>query len=181
MLVEPNDFIIIIFLKWDILNDCFGLEKCHIFYPSGTEGKLEPKATEKISDSKRTKEKTDDETASLLYSAWSSLLNGPPSEVDDNLRKLGLSKSDVPNAPHLDNCKLRQRANERLDKRNGTANFPPWTSWQGELENFRAATANEPFSYFKHQAASQGAHPPWVCSNWALNPTTYFYRCVFST
>jgi hypothetical protein len=101
--------------------------------------------------------------ASLLYSAWSSILTGSPLEADDNLLKFGLKKSNVPNAPHLENCKLRAQVNEQLDKRNGTANFPSWTCWKGELEMFRAATTNEHFAYFKHQAASQGAYPPWVC------------------
>lgn len=122
-----------------------------------------PKATEKIIDS-RSRVKTFDERVSLLYSAWSSLSAESPTKENELLLKLGLNKSIVPNAPHLENCKLKAQVNERLDKRDGNENFPPWTSWKGLLETYPAAVTNDRFANFKRQAASEGAHPPWVCS-----------------
>lgn len=112
---------------------------------------------------------------SLLYLAWRALLAESPSVENEHLLQLGLNKSDVPNAPHLENCKLKAQVNERLDKRDGNENFPPWTSWKGLLETYPAAVTNERFVKFKHQAASEGAHPPWVCSG-ALH-TIFFIKC----
>ncbi|PON55495.1 alpha-(1,6)-fucosyltransferase [Parasponia andersonii] len=124
-----------------------------------------PKATEKIIDSRKSKAKTKDDRVSLLYSAWSSFLTKSPSEENELLLKLGLNKSNVPNAPHLENCKLKAQVNERLDKRDGNENFPPWTSWKGLLETYPAAVTNDRFTNFKHQASSEGGHPPWIAGS----------------
>ncbi|KAL5566860.1 hypothetical protein UlMin_030024 [Ulmus minor] len=120
-----------------------------------------PKATERIIDLPGSKEKINDERVALLYSAWSFILSGSSFEENEVLLKLGLNKSNVLNAPHLENCELKARVNGRLDKRNGTETFPPWTSWKGLLDMYPAA-ANEQLSNFKHQATSEGAYPPWV-------------------
>ncbi|XP_030503970.2 uncharacterized protein LOC115719173 [Cannabis sativa] len=123
-----------------------------------------PKATEKITDSRLSKEKINDERVAQLYSAWSSLLTTGISleKNEHHLLKLGLNESDVPNAPHLMNCKLKTQENERLDKRGGNENFPPWTSWKGQLDSFPAAAKSDQFKNFKHQAAYEGSHPPWI-------------------
>lgn len=126
---------------------------------------------ENINDSTRSGEKIDDERASLLYSVWGSLLTGSLNEENESLRKLGLNKSNVPNAPHFESCESKARLNKRLDKRSGNENFPPWTSWKGKLELYPAAVTNERFSYYKHEAASLGDIPPWVRSK-GLKPTT---------
>lgn len=114
-------------------------------------------------DSKRSKDGTDDERVSLLHSAWSALL----SESDDGKsafwHSAGLDKSAVPNAPHLENCKLSEQTNERLDKRAENERLPPWTTWKGLLDTQPASMANEQLKYFRHQAISEGAYPPWVC------------------
>ncbi|KAF2306987.1 hypothetical protein GH714_023048 [Hevea brasiliensis] len=74
----------------------------------------------------------------------------------------GLSKSAVPTAPHLENCKLSAKVGERLDKRAGNESFPPWTTWNGLLDMHPASTANEQHRYFRHQAMSDDAYPPWI-------------------
>lgn len=122
-----------------------------------------PKATEKITDSRISREKINDERVSQLYSAWSSLLSGLSLEKNELFLKLGLNESDVPKAPHLENCKLKAQENEQLDKRDGNENFPSWTSWKGRLDSFPAAATTDQFKNFKHQAAYEGSHPPWVC------------------
>ncbi|KAI5554584.1 hypothetical protein BDE02_19G023900 [Populus trichocarpa] len=113
-------------------------------------------------DSKRSKDGTDDERVSLLHSAWSALL----SESDDGKsafwHSAGLDKSSVPNAPHLENCKLSEQTNERLDKRAENERLPPWTTWKGLLDTHPASMANEQLKYFRHQAISEGAYPPWI-------------------
>ncbi|GMN25755.1 hypothetical protein TIFTF001_001061 [Ficus carica] len=121
-----------------------------------------PRAMENINDSTRSGRKIDDERASLLYSVWGSLLTGSLNEENESLRKLGLNKSNVPNAPHFESCESKARLNKRLDKRSGNENFPPWTSWKGKLELYPAAVTNERFSYYKHEAASLGDFPPWI-------------------
>jgi hypothetical protein len=119
--------------------------------------------TERWVDSKRSKDGTDDERVSLLHSAWSALL----SESDDGKsafwHSAGLDKSSVPNAPHLENCKLSEQTNERLDKCAENERLPPWTIWKGLLDTNPASMANEQLKYFRHQAISEGAYPPWVC------------------
>ncbi|XP_010549668.1 PREDICTED: uncharacterized protein LOC104820771 isoform X2 [Tarenaya hassleriana] len=102
--------------------------------PKPTEQKLEPE---------------EEDSVNLLVSAWEELLK---LKHDDRevffFKKLGLNRSNVPNAPHLENCKLSKRRSERLDTRIGNETFPPWTSWKGG----------------HHQALSEAerAYPPWV-------------------
>lgn len=64
----------------------------------------------------------DDDEVKLLVSAWDSLLLND----EDFLKKLGMNKSDVPNAPHLENCEEKARVRERLDTRIANRTFPSW-------------------------------------------------------
>lgn len=102
---------------------------------------------------------TDDESISLLYSAWSATLN----EASDYLKDLRLREDSVPKAPHLENCQLRAQVNQHLDKRFENENFPPWAGWKGLLATHPAAPTYEQLRHFRHQAISEGAYPPWVC------------------
>lgn len=127
---------------------------------TGTGCRFKPK--ERINlDPVRNNERINDERASLLYSAWSSLLT--ESAGTKQVLKLGLDRSSLPNAPHLEKCKLKVPVNKRLDNRDGMETFPPWTSWKGMLKMYPSAATNEGFSYFNRQATSEGAYPPWVC------------------
>lgn len=121
-----------------------------------------PKEVERLEDFQRIKVNIDDEKTSLLYSAWSSLLTEPISGGNAFPRDLGLDKTTIPNAPHLEDCKSKAEANKRLDERSVTDGFPPWTSWKGVLDMHPTAMT-EGSSYLRHQEMSEGSYPPWVC------------------
>ncbi|KAF5454777.1 hypothetical protein F2P56_024417 [Juglans regia] len=125
---------------------------------SGTNCNFKPKETERLVGLQSSKERTDDESISLLYSAWSATLN----EASDYLKDLRLRKDSVPKAPHLENCQLRAQLNQRLDKRFENENFPPWAGWKGLLATHPAAPTYEQLRHFRHQAISEGAYPPWI-------------------
>ena len=99
---------------------------------------FKPKQIERLTDFKSDQ----DERVSLLYSAWSCVLTEPTTERSNCLWKLGITESNLPNAPHLENCKAKSQLHNRLDTRIGNDSFPPWTS---------------------RKAVSEGTHPPWVC------------------
>ena len=69
-----------------------------------------------------TEEENDDDQVNLLVSAWDNILLNN----EDYFKKLGISKSDVPNAPHLENCKERTGVRERLDTPIANQTFPSW-------------------------------------------------------
>ncbi|GAB4855346.1 hypothetical protein Ancab_023967 [Ancistrocladus abbreviatus] len=124
-----------------------------------------PKAVEKHVLLQKKGECCDIEKVLLLHSAWSVLLNGSVEGKDiegDSLKNLGVSRSSIPKAPHLENCKLRAEVNERLDRRVGNEIFPPWTIWRGLLDNYSAATMDEQLKHLRHQDISEGAYPPWI-------------------
>lgn len=102
--------------------------------------------------------------ASLLCSAWAIMLKESSSEtkVDELLHTVGLTRSMVPEAPHLEDCKLRSRLNSRLDNRINDERFPPWTSWKGALDTHPASLSNEQSKDFRRRQKSQGTYPPWV-------------------
>lgn len=118
--------------------------------------------TEKKVDSLRSEEMINDERVTLLYSAWSAVLNESGSGESDLLQRLGVSRSSIPNAPHLENCMLKAQVNERLDKHAENEKYPPWTSWKGLLDRYPAAATNEQSRYFRHQDISEGAYAPWI-------------------
>lgn len=120
---------------------------------AGTGCRIRPKERLNI-DSVSKKEGINDERVSLLCSAWNSLLN----ESTEN----NYVQNNLPNAPHLVNCKLKIKLNKHFDHRDGLETFPSWTSWKGLLDMFPSAATNERFGYFRHQSTSRGAHPPWV-------------------
>lgn len=66
--------------------------------------------------------KDDDDQVKLLVSAWDNLLLNN----EDFFKKLGMNKSDIPNAPHLENCEERTRVRERLDTQIANQTYPPW-------------------------------------------------------
>ena len=136
-------------------NFLFGLD---MVTSSGCKSKH--KETEVLMELKGSREKSQDERVSLLYSAWSAVLSKSPNEY---LQKHGISESNLPKAPHLENCKVKSELNERLDKRIGNESYPAWTSWKGLLDTFPASANSELIKKFRHQAESDGAYPPWVC------------------
>ncbi|XWS58418.1 hypothetical protein CRYUN_Cryun08bG0032300 [Craigia yunnanensis] len=119
--------------------------------------KFKLKETERWVDSQQHEERV-----SLLTEAWGALLTEKEPEESEFLQRFGLSKSSVPNAPHLENCKLSAQVNKRFDTRAGAGRFPPWTTWKGSLDMYPATAADENIRSFKRQAASDGAYPPWI-------------------
>lgn len=122
------------------------------------------KETERLWDSKSRRERDNEERVSFLYSGWSAVLNETTSGGKEYLQKHGIRGSSLPNAPHLENCKVKTQLYEYLDKRTGTDAFPPWTTWKGSLQTFSVAAFSEQMQKLRHEAASEGAYPPWVCS-----------------
>lgn len=123
---------------------------------------FKPKEAERLVDSQSSKERINDDKVSLLYSAWGASLTKSVDEENEYLKQLRLSRSNVPNAPHLENCKLRAQVNEHLDRRSENESFPPWTGWKGLLNMHPVAATNEQLRHFRHQAVSEGAYPPWI-------------------
>ncbi|XP_030521122.2 uncharacterized protein LOC115734461 [Rhodamnia argentea] len=119
------------------------------------------KRPERNVDSVPSKEHQDRERVSLLYSAWSALLK-EPADGREELRKLGLSRSTVPSAPHLEDCKTNAQVNKRLDSYTENEIFPPWTSWKGLLEMHSASTNDEQLKKFRRREISGGSYPPWI-------------------
>lgn len=123
----------------------------------------ELKETQRWVDSNESNKRSVDDRVSLLYSAWSALLDEPVNAESKILKQVGLSRSSVPKAPHLENCKLSAQINERLDNHAENESFPPWTIWKGLLDIYPSSATDEQLRYLRHQAISEGAYPPWVC------------------
>ncbi|KAE9451243.1 hypothetical protein C3L33_16879, partial [Rhododendron williamsianum] len=118
---------------------------------------LKPRETEKVMSSQQMQTSDDnlDERVSFLYSAWSALL-------DESMKRKGKSpqgakgrRSNVPKAPHWENCKLSEQLNKKLDKRVENESFPPWTLWKGLLDTYPSSAASK-------RLKSDGAYPPWI-------------------
>ncbi|KAK6145312.1 hypothetical protein DH2020_022132 [Rehmannia glutinosa] len=131
----------------DLVGDCKGL----------------PKERERIMYSDKSTTSGTDEKVSLLYTAWSDLLSKSIDKEGQFSQKIRLSKSNVPEAPHLENCKLSGELSQRLDTRSPNGSFPPWTIWKGRLGDLPlSATSNEQLNYYRDQIISEGAYPPWI-------------------
>ena len=124
---------------------------------------IKPKQTERLRDLRSIKERDQDERVSLLYSGWSCVLTKPTTKRSECLLKLGINESNLPNAPHFENCKAKSHLHNRLDTRIGNDSFPPWTSWKGLLDMHPLAATSGQIKNFRNQAVSEGNYPPWVC------------------
>ncbi|CAL0316623.1 unnamed protein product [Lupinus luteus] len=122
-----------------------------------------PKCNIKVKEAERLWD--NNEKVSLLYSAWSAVLTKSTTEVNEHLKKHGISEYSLPNAPHLENCKVRTQLYGNLDTRAGNENFPPWTVWKGFLDTLPVDVSNEQIKNFRHQAVSKGSYPPWIAGS----------------
>lgn len=102
------------------------------------------------------------EKVSSLYSAWSDLLSKSIDENGQFSQWTILRKSNVPKAPHLENCKLSAEVNQRLDRRLRNESFPPWTIWKGRLDDFPLSITDEQLKNYRDQMISEGSYPPWI-------------------
>ncbi|KAF7132240.1 hypothetical protein RHSIM_Rhsim09G0136500 [Rhododendron simsii] len=117
---------------------------------------LKPRETEKVMCSEQTSDNNIGERVSFLYSAWSALLDESTKgegELPQRAEQVRRS-NNVPKAPHLENCKLSEQLNKKLDKRVANGRFPPWTLSKGLLSTYPSSTASE-------RLKSNGAYPPW--------------------
>lgn len=121
---------------------------------TGANCKFKLKETTRLRDLKG-----EDDNDSLLYSAWNAMLNKSTTEENEYLDKLGIRGSNLPIAPHLENCKMKTQLYSHLDKRKGNESFPPWTNWKGFLHTFPI-----PPSEYIQNPMHEEANPPWVRS-----------------
>ncbi|XP_058770589.1 uncharacterized protein LOC131644179 [Vicia villosa] len=123
---------------------------------TGANCNVKIKEAKRLLDLKSARERDNDERISSLYSVWSAVLNESKNEDNWDLW------SSLPNAPHLENCKLKTQLYRDFDKRIGNETFPLWTSWKGYLQTL-PVVPNEHIQNPKHdKAVSEGAYPPWI-------------------
>jgi hypothetical protein len=144
---------------------------------------FKPKQTERLRDLRSIKERDQDEIVSLLYSGWSCVLTKPTTKRSECLLKLGINESNLPNAPHFENCKAKSHLHNRLDTRIGNDSFPPWTSWKGLLDMHPLAATSGQIKNFRNQAVSEGNnYPPWV--SFLIISTLFnvrsFFDCIYT-
>ncbi|RYQ90970.1 hypothetical protein Ahy_B09g096875 isoform H [Arachis hypogaea] len=124
-----------------------------LFSVTHSECDFKLKQAEQLSESNSNNEGDEDERVSLLYSAWNAELTKSKTGGGGNyLMKDGVNVPDIPNAPHLENCKAKTKLYGRLDQRTGNESFPPWTSWKGFLDTHPVAS-------------SKGTYPPWIAGS----------------
>lgn len=92
----------------------------------------------------------DEEKVSMLYSAWTAIMNG-----SKDWENQFFNRTSMPDAPHLENCELTTKINQQLDSRANNGSFPRWTIWKGLL----GLQLPQPNST---QIESKGAYPPWI-------------------
>ncbi|OVA06595.1 hypothetical protein BVC80_7493g2 [Macleaya cordata] len=99
----------------------------------------------------------------ILYSAWSAILNKSIDDESEHLSKVGLSKSRIPEAPHLENCKLRAQVNRFLDSRRENETIPRWANWKGLLGmKLLHQTTTMDNQQQRKRSKSKDAYPPWI-------------------
>ncbi|KAL4190380.1 hypothetical protein AMTRI_Chr07g24480 [Amborella trichopoda] len=119
-----------------------------------------PKEAENGADSDR----STDQKLSLLYSMWSSQLHQVPSKDYTFWSKQGLNQSDIPKAPHIENCKLSIIKNKKLDSYGENGTFPHWSLWKGYLglELHPPTLQLGGGRQLGHHGGSEPVFPPWV-------------------
>eukprot|EP00249_Psilotum_nudum_P005420 c18861_g1_i1 orf=471-2273(-) len=105
--------------------------------------------------------------SALLLALWeASSLLAVRSYDDAIIKESGLLPSQVPLAPHLENCEVRVKTNERLDTRGENGAWPPWILFKGQHLGLNLpANANEEWKeeiLGNHQCTVGGPYPPWI-------------------
>ncbi|KAI3973022.1 hypothetical protein MKX01_019680 [Papaver californicum] len=106
------------------------------------------------------------EKIKLLYSAWTAMLNKSEDSIDSELwSKLGLNTSQVPKAPHLENCKSSAQVNKFLDSRIENEQKPGWANWKGFLRmkvQQENSTVDSEQVHPEKMFQSKDTYPPWI-------------------
>ncbi|WZZ01400.1 hypothetical protein YC2023_073728 [Brassica napus] len=111
-------------------------------------------------------EENDDDQVNLLVSAWDNLLLNN----EDYFKKLWMNKSDVPNAPHLENCEERTRARERLDTRLSNHTFPSWING-GDEDNYPLTRrVQREIWYHQHPLDCEDKSLKFLVADWETLP-----------
>lgn len=104
----------------------------------------------------------DEERISLLFSAWSAMLD-KSKDIEGELFHGKLKGNTVPKAPHLEDCKITVETNLHFDKRGENGSTPTWTIWRGLLGmKLLRKTLETGTMLSGYNATFEGAYPPWV-------------------
>lgn len=110
---------------------------------------------------------SDRKRIALLLAMWeaSSLL--ATRRFDDPLLKTaGVLLSEVPRAPHLENCKAHVEINKRLDDKDENGTWPDWTFRKGQQLGLSLGTIADDSAEFdmvcSKISTTEFFHPPWV-------------------
>lgn len=106
------------------------------------------------------------ERISLLHSLWEEHLLNSRKKIDSFWKILGVDWSNVPKAPHIQNCKAYVKASKRLDTRGKNGSRPFWTIWKGylglELGESTVQKDEEEDLLLEHKTIPDGPYPPWI-------------------
>ncbi|XP_026405633.1 uncharacterized protein LOC113300644 [Papaver somniferum] len=102
----------------------------------------------------------------LLYSAWTAMLNKSEGNIDNEFwSKLGLNISQVPKAPHLENCKSSAQVNKFFDIHRENEQNPDWENWEGLLRmkiQQENSTVDSEQAHAEKMFKSKDTYPPWI-------------------
>lgn len=106
------------------------------------------------------------ERISLLHSLWEEYFLNSKKKNDSFGNKIGVDWSNVPKAPHIQNCTAYVKASKQLDMRGNNGSRPSWTIWQGhlglELGESTVQKDEEEDLLLEHKTIPDGPYPPWV-------------------
>lgn len=99
-----------------------------------------------------------------LWEASSTLSTRSPD--DPFLKSANILPSEVPRAPHLENCKEHSIINNRLDVWDENKTWPLWTLWKGQglglQMDIHGDTFMEGDMILNKNHTTQSFYPPWV-------------------
>ncbi|KAL8518255.1 hypothetical protein ACS0TY_009572 [Phlomoides rotata] len=131
----------------------------------GGDYKSIPKERERIMYYEESTISGSDERVFELYKEWGDTLSKLADAEDQSSQKIRSSKSNVREAPHLENCMLSAKVNQRLDTRLPNGSFPAWTIWKGKLDDLPLSYTDEHIMKYRDQIISDGAYPPWLAGS----------------
>lgn len=100
------------------------------------------------------------ERISLLHSLWEEYF------LNSRKKNDSFDWSNVPKAPHIQNCKAYAKASKQFDIRGKNGSRPSWTIWKGhlglELGESTVLKDEEEDLLLEHKTIPDGPYPPWV-------------------
>ncbi|KAL0856125.1 hypothetical protein Bca101_061278 [Brassica carinata] len=124
----------------------------------------------KWKNNSETEDDNDGDQVKLLVSAWDNILLNN----EDYFKKLGMNRSDLPNAPHLENCEERTRVRERSDTQIENQTFPSWING-GDEENYPLTRrVQREIWYHQHPLDCQNKSLKFLVADWETLPVIRF-------